>query len=146
MSTVSFEVFQRIAASPAAVWSVLGNYERDHEWREGVQMRQEPPGMAAAGATTFERLRLWGSDMRVVARLEEVEPGRRLTFRTLESDVPVYGERKVEPDGQGSRVTVRIEMTPTGLWSLLRHPLRSMFRRRFIADLARLANLVERAA
>lgn len=144
MRSVSFEVSQCVAASPAAVWSVLGNYERDHEWREGVEMRQEPPGMAVAGATTFERLKLWGSDMRVVARLEEVEPGRRLTFRTSESDVPVYGERKVEPHAQGSKITVRIEMSPSGIWSLLRRPLSAMFRRRFVSDLARLANLVER--
>lgn len=145
MGTVSFEVTRDVAATPAQVWSVLADYARDREWRAGVEMRQEPPGMAVAGAITHERLRLLGSEMRVVARLEEVEAGRRLTFCTVESDVPVRGERRVEPRGDGSRVTMRLEMEPTGLWALFAAPLVSMFRRRFARDLDRLASLVEAA-
>lgn len=143
MGTVSFEVARDVAAPPARVWAVLADYARDREWRAGVEMRQEPPGMAIAGAITHERVRLFGSEMRVVARVEEVEAGRRLTFRTLESDVPVRGERRVEPRGEGSRVTVRLEMEPTGLWALFGGPMAAMFRRRFAHDLDRLATLVE---
>lgn len=107
-------------------------------------MRQEPPGAAVAGAMTYEQLRFLGSEMRVVARIEEVEPGRRLRFATVESDVPVRGERLVEARGDGgSRVTVRLEMEPTGLWALLRRPLAALFQRRFAKDLERLAALVE---
>lgn len=148
MAPVAFEVSRDVGAPPERVWAVLADYSRDHEWRSGVQMRQEPPGLAVAGALTYERLRLWGREMRVVARLEEVEAGRRLTFRTVESDVPVWGERRVEPWGSrgGSRVTVRIEMSPSGLWSLMRRPLGALFKRRFERDLERLALVVQATA
>jgi hypothetical protein len=127
---------------------VLADYARDGEWRAGVTMRQESAGMAVAGAVTHERLRFLGSEMRVVARVEEIEPGRRLAFRSLESDVPVHGERRVEPLGPGrSRVTVRIAMEPTGAWAWLGRPLTAMFRARFARDLERLARLLmERGA
>lgn len=144
MSAVKLEVSQQIAAPAARVWAVVANYARDRDWRRGVEIRQEPPGMAVAGALTYERLRLFGSDKQVVARLEEVEPGHRLTFRTIEGDVAVRGERRVEARGDGeSCVTVRLEMEPTGLWSLLQKPLVALFRRRFAQDLERLAKLVE---
>lgn len=144
MSTVTFEVSKQIAAPAARVWAVVADYARDREWRRGVEMRQEPPGMAAQGALTYERLRLLGSDQHVVARLEEVEPGHRLTFRSIESDVPVRGERRVEARGDGgSCVTVRLEMEPSGLWALLQKPLAALFRWRFAQDLERLAKLVE---
>lgn len=145
MSNVTFEVTKDVAAPPARVWAVLADYARDREWRAGVEMTQDPPGRAVAGALTHERLRLFGAEMRVVARVEEVEDGRRLTFRAIESDVPVTGERRVEPHGDGSRVHVRLDMQPSGLWALFAAPLGAMFRRRFARDLDRLAALVERA-
>lgn len=130
-------------ASPEHVWSVLADYGRDHEWRAGVEMRQEPLGLASPGALTYERLRFLGSVKRVVARIEEVKPGVCLRFRSIESDVPLCGERRVEPWGtNGSRVTVRVEMAPTGVWKLFAKPMASLFKRRFAKDLERLAKLV----
>lgn len=145
MSVVSFEITKDLAASPPEVWSVLADYSRDREWRAGVEMRQEPPGLAAPGALTYERLQFLGSEKQVVARVEEVEAGRRLTFRTLQSDVPVWGERCVEPHGEhGSRVTVRLRMMPKGAWAWFARPLAFLFRRRFERDLERLAALLGR--
>lgn len=143
MKPVTIEVTRDVDAAPAQVWSVLADYARDREWREGVEMRQEPPGPAIAGATTFERLRFLGQEQTVVARIETVEPERRLTFRTIESDVPVRGERRVEATGDGrSRVTMRLHMDLEGLWALGATPVRLLFRRRLARDLDRLAALV----
>ncbi len=143
----AFEVTQVVEAPSSAVWSVLADYARDGEWRAGVSMRQEPPGMAIAGAVTHERVRLLGIEMRVVARVEEVDAGRRLTFRTVESDVPVHGERRVDPVGANrSQVTVRLAMEPVGVWAWFKKPLTALFRRRFARDLQRLAALVERGS
>lgn len=146
MGATSFVVTKDVSAPSSAVWSVLADYARDRDWREGVIMRQDPPGLATEGALTYEELRMFGMRKQIVARVEEVEPGRRLRFRTLKSDVPVTGERLVEPLGEGgSRVTVRIDMAPTGIWAVFRKPLAGMMRRRFADDLERLAALVESA-
>ena len=142
-SEICFEVSREIAAPVHAVWLVIADYARDHEWREGVHMRQEPPGLARAGAITHEQLRMLGSVHRVSARLEEVIDQRRIVFRTIESDVPVHGVRALEPTRDGVRVTVRITMSPRGAWRLVARPMAAMLRRRFERDLARLASLVE---
>ena len=79
----------------------------------------------------------------MVARVETVDPGRSLTFRTVESHVPVRGERRVEATGDGrSRVTMRLDMELAGLWALGAAPVRLLFRRRVARDLERLAALV----
>ena len=143
MRTVTIEVSRDVDAPAQDAWAVFADYARDHEWREGVQMRQEPEGLAVPGAMTYERLVLLGSESRVVARIEEVEPGRRLSFRAIESDVPVRGERRVETKSEGkSRVTLRLEMSPSGLWAVIARPVTFFFRRRVARDLDRLAALV----
>lgn len=146
MDAISFEVKRTFAAPPEALWAVIGDYARDGEWREGVQMRQEPPGMAVQGATTYEQLRFLGQTHVVVATLESVEPGRAIVFRTTESDVPTHGERRIEPTRDGCTVTVRIALTPTGVWRVVAHPMAALLRRRFERDLERLATLVEAPA
>lgn len=144
MSFQEIVVQKSLPVSPERIWAVLGNYARDREWRSGVEMRQEPPGMAIQGAMTYETLRFLGRTMSVVARLEEVEPGKRLVFQTVESDVPVRGERRVEPLDDGkSLVTLKLSLRPAGLWAIFAAPMAQLLRRRVARDLDSLAALVQ---
>lgn len=147
MSNREISVSKRIHASQQTVWAVLANYARDSEWRQGVEMRQEPPGMAVTGALTYEQLRFLGQTMRVVARIEEVEPGKRLVFQTIESDVPVRGERRVEAlDDETTLVAVNLSLRPSGVWALFAAPLAALLKRRFTRDLETLAAQLEARA
>lgn len=128
-------------ASPAAVWSVIADYSRDPEWREGVRMRVEPVGLVRDGTITHEQLRMFGSWQPTVARIRDVEPGR--TFRFVSEDGKVDGTRTIEPTPQGSRLTVRLRVSVPGALALFAPLLGWLFRRRVRRDLLRVRRLVE---
>jgi hypothetical protein len=77
MASFGYHLTIDVAAPPASVWSVIADYTRDPEWRAGVRMTVEPPGLVRNGSVTTEDLRMLGSWHRTKARICEVEPGRR---------------------------------------------------------------------
>lgn len=139
MASFGHELSIDLAASPAAVWAVIADYERDPDWREGVRMAVEPRGEVRDGTTTREQLRLLGSWHHTTARIRDVEPGRR--FRFVSEDGRIDGTRTVETAGAGSRLTVRLRVEVAGVMALLAPLLGWLFRRRVRRDLTRLAAL-----
>ncbi len=127
------------------VWRVVADYSRDPDWRAGVvTMAPSTLGRVRPGTTTAEQLRTAGSTWRNTGVVTEVEPGRRFSWRTT-SGVPASGSRAVTPrPGGGSRVELRLSVTPTGARRLLRPLLAGMLRRGLAADAVRLRQLVER--
>ena len=124
------------------VWAVLGDYRRDPEWRAGVStMDPAPPGPAATGQTTDERMRFAGRGYRNGGRVESVGPGRELRWRTT-SGVDADGTRAVdELPGGRSRVRVETRVRPHGMDRLFAPVLGPLLRRRLRADLRRLRDL-----
>ncbi len=125
------------------VWSVVGDYRRDQEWRAGVAtMDPSPPAPARPGQTTDEHLRFAGRDYRSGGVVETVGPGRTLTWRTT-SGVDAEGRRTVE-ELPGGRCRVRLETTvrPHGMDRVFAPMLGVLLRRRLAGDLRRLAALV----
>lgn len=128
-------------ASLERVWSVIADYTLDPTWREGVQMRQEPPGLVREGTQTFEALRMLGSLHHTEAVVHDVHPGRSFRFRSR--DGRVSGSRELEPSGASTRLTVTLRVQPPVSLALFTPLLGLMFRRRVQRDLARLRALVE---
>jgi uncharacterized protein YndB with AHSA1/START domain len=129
------------------VWTVLGDYRRDPQWRAGVStMDPKPPGPAEVGQTTDEHLRFGGRSYRNGGRVETVGPGRSLTWRTT-SGVDANGGRAVdELPGGRSRVRMEITVRPHGTDRLLAPVLRVLLRRRMAADIGRLRAVAAGAA
>lgn len=95
-------------APPAEVWEALTVPERLEEWfANDVELEVEP-----GGEGTFT----WGNGEVRRARVDEVEPGRRLAFRWSEDEPEAGSETTVvftlEEVPEGTRVTVT-ESAPT---------------------------------
>lgn len=129
-----------LPAAPEAVFALVGDYARDPEWREGVQMRSVPVGIVRDGTRTYEDLRLFGSTQRTVATIDRVRPPH--SFRFVSEDGSVEGTRSVEPHGAGSRLTVELRVRLSGLMGLFAPFLGFVFRRRVGRDLVRLRSLL----
>jgi uncharacterized membrane protein len=130
-----------IAAPAEQVWSVLGNYPQDPQWRQGVRsMTLAPQGAPAPGSQTVEVLEFAGKTYRNVGVLQMVAPNR-IEWKTIEG-ARAQGSRMVRPAGLG-RCVARLELTviPSGIESLLAPLLGWMLRRNIRQDLARLAQL-----
>jgi uncharacterized membrane protein len=132
-----------IDAPATAVWAVLSAYGRDPEWRTGVLlMEPSPPGPAEPGTTTHEEMRLGGRTYVNDGVVDEVDPGRRLTWHTTEG-ADASGARMVEPLADGScRVTLTLRVRPHGVEAFMAPVIRRMLERNLRRDLRALAALV----
>lgn len=128
-----------LPVSPDEVFALVGDYARDPEWREGVQIIPVPLGIVRDGTRTYEDLRLFGSTQRTVATITDVHPPH--SFRFVSEDGNVVGMRSIEPLGSGSRFTVRLRVRLAGFMALLAPILGFVFRKRVERDLVRLAAL-----
>ncbi len=140
MTSFGHQLSIDLDASPDVVWSVIADYARDPEWREGVRMAVEPNGPVGDGTVTREQLRMFGRWHATTARIRDVEPGR--TFRFVSEDGKVEGTRTIERTPRGSRVTVQLRVWVSPASKLLARLLGWTFRRRVRRDLARLRRLV----
>ncbi|ASF08513.1 hypothetical protein NBRGN_099_00050 [Nocardia brasiliensis NBRC 14402] len=144
MKTYDLTAETTIDRPAALVWELVADYANDSAWRTGVvTMSAEPPGLAAPGTRTAEELRLAGLTWRNLGEVDTVEPGVRLTWRTV-SGADAAGARTVRPMTPG-RCLVRLELrlTPHGLERAVGPLLAYMLRRNLIRDLAALRALAE---
>ena len=144
MTTIDLSTTVDVMAGTDEVWAILADYERDPEWRSGVEtMTPSAAGPATPGLTTLEILRFGGRTYRNAGVVEAVDPGRQLAWRTT-SGADAHGSRTVEPrDGGGSRVTLLLHVRPHGVERLMAPVLRRLLRRTLVADAGRLRALVE---
>lgn len=131
----------------SAVWAVVADYERDPDWRQGVEtMAPSSSGLVRVGTTTSEVLHFGGRTYRNAGEVTEVEPGRAFCWRTT-SGADAEGCRRVETSRDGSAcVTIEVTVRTHGVERVLQPLLVRMLRRRQVKDLQRLATLVEAEA
>ena len=133
------------ASCPADdAWAALADYARDAEWRGAVEsMVPTPPGPAAPGTVTAERMRFAGRTLHNDGEVVTTGPGRRFTWRTT-SGVDAEGSREVTPLGPGRcRIALHTRVRPTGAERFYAPLARAVLRRALRADLRRLRDLVE---
>lgn len=143
----TFRATTTIDRPPAEVWAVVADYDRDPEWRKGVEtMAPSTRGPAVVGTTTDEVLHLGGRTYRNRGEVLAVEPGRRLEWRTVRG-ADANGSRTVTPTADGrSEVELVLGVRTHGLERLLQPVLAPMLRKGLHQDLARLAALLRRTS
>lgn len=139
----TFRATTTIDRPPAEVWAVVADYDRDPDWRKGVEtMAPSASGPAVAGTTTDEVLHLGGRTYRNHGQVVAVDPGRRLEWRTLRG-ADANGSRTVTPTADGrSEVELVLEVRTHGLERLLEPVLAPMLRKGLHQDLGRLKALL----
>ena len=135
-----------IARTPGAVFAIFADYDRDPQWRGGVEeMRHEPPGEARVGTTTEESLRLVGRRLVTSGRVTAYEPGQLLAFETTGGPIAARGTRTVAATATGTEARYALTANLRGGYRLLAPLLAASFRRGVRADLRRLKGLSEGA-
>ncbi|MGI8925688.1 MAG: SRPBCC family protein [Tepidiformaceae bacterium] len=113
METVSESI--AIGAPPERVFAIAGSYENDPRWRGSVTtMRQDPAGAVAAGTKLHEVAKFLGMKVEMKARVDEVQPGRRVAYTSTSTPKPVRGWRDFAPEGDGTLVTIGVEVVAGG--------------------------------
>jgi uncharacterized membrane protein len=144
MKQISLSHSVDLPVTPGAAWAVIADYARDPEWRTGViSMTAKPSGAVDVGTVTVEELRFGGKSYSNVGEVVAVETGRMLEWRTTDG-ADADGRRSVTPRSDGGcRVTLELNVRPTGIERLLAPILTRMLARNLRSDLARLGKTLE---
>jgi Polyketide cyclase / dehydrase and lipid transport len=97
-----------------------------------------PPGPMVQGSRLQEEAAVLGRRVVTESVVDELEPGRRFTFRHVAGPIPVSGEYLVEAVGEGARLTYTLSAELWGIWAVATPYLRSSGPRTMARSLARL--------
>ena len=97
-----------VAAPPHQVWSVMSDIERWPEWTDTVRSAKRlDSGPLAVGSTA----RVFQPRLApAVFKVTWLEEGRGFTWVTRSLGVRATADHRIEPSGQGSRVTLSVKM------------------------------------
>jgi carbon monoxide dehydrogenase subunit G len=99
-----------INASPERVWAVMVDVERWPEWTESMKS-VERLGSWEFGVGSRAKLRIRRSPNANVWTVTELTPNRSFTWRTNSGGVKGVAAHIIEPDGNGSKVTLTVDLS-----------------------------------
>ena len=103
---MDFSTTVDIAAPPGAVWTVMADIERWHEWTASIKgIRQLTKGPLAVGSRALVRQPRFPPAVWTVTAFE---PGRSFVWVTGSPLIRAYGQHSVTPIAGGSRVTLAL--------------------------------------
>ena len=102
---------------PLEVFAYVSDFDRAKEWRVEVRESiQTPPGPMVVGSRLHEESAIMGRRVVTESVVDELEPGRRFSFKHLAGPIPVGGEYLVEAMADGAKLTYTLTAELRGLW------------------------------
>jgi carbon monoxide dehydrogenase subunit G len=126
---VKVEVSRRCSAPPEAVWEWVADPHRHIQMLPGGDMQAE---LATAGVSEL-----------MVVRITATDPPRRMEEERIDGRRKATTVFEVEPDGDGSRVTIRSEVEVPRLVAGLAKPAVTRALEEQLANLDRLSSGAE---
>jgi uncharacterized protein YndB with AHSA1/START domain len=118
MAPISTSV--EIARRPEDVFSYITDVSRHPEWQEGlVSVSVETEGPLRVGSRLVHRRKVGPATVATTSEITAFEPPHLLAFRGLDGPVRADGTQRVDPVGEGSRVSFEMEMHGHGLGALM---------------------------
>jgi len=136
-----------IRRAPEDVYAFMDDVAREREWQPNLESAaQDPPGPTRVGTRKRYVSHFMGRRVQNTYEVLELEPGRRMVQRTLPgSSARVWSETRWEEVPEGTRVTLTVEATPSGLMKLLPAGVLEAATRKEMGDsLARLKRILEK--
>jgi uncharacterized protein YndB with AHSA1/START domain len=138
---ITMESSASIARPATEVFEFVSDLRNDPRWHTDILEARLTGDEPIGQGTTFAiRLKPFMGQSDGSVTVSEYEPPRRLVLRGQMGKVAPTLILIVEPQGDGSRFTRRVEMEPPGMMRLLAPFMNGMFRKRnagFVANLKR---------
>ena len=136
-----------IARRPEDVFAYIDDLSRHGEWQEAiVNVDVETEGPTRVGTRATDTRRVPGGPRPVTYEITEHDPPRKASFRGVNGPVRPVGTITVEPVGNGSRVTIRLELEGHGIGKLMAPLAMRQARKQVPKDQARLKERLESRA
>jgi uncharacterized membrane protein len=136
-----------VTRSADEVFAFIADAENNPRWQRGMRScRWVTPGPIGVGSTYTQRARFLGRDIASTFEVTDLQPGRSISIRTIESTFPIEVTRSAVPIGDDrTRVNAVVVGDPTGVFRIATPVLRRMVQRSVRADYRRLQRLLDRA-
>jgi uncharacterized protein YndB with AHSA1/START domain len=135
-----------IAAPPERIWDYLIDPDKGVLWQQSMlELAKEGPGAIEKGSTYRGVIKVAGRKMPWTAEVTELEPNRRVAYKSTESPVSFTIQHTLENLGGRTRMSVRNESGSLGsFFGKLADPIVvKLYERSLRADLDSLKTLVE---
>jgi uncharacterized protein YndB with AHSA1/START domain len=142
--TLDVTATETIAADPDRVFAYATDPANDPVWIGGITQAEllgEPP--LGKGSSVRRLASFMGRRIEYVLEVAELEPGSRLAMRSVRSPFPMAVTYSFEPTDGGTRMAIRVEGEPGGMYRLAGPFLPGMVRRSVAGDLRRLKGIQE---
>ena len=142
--TLDVTATETIATDPDRVFDYATDPAHDPVWIGGISQAEllgEPP--VGKGSSVRRVASFMGRRIEYVLEVAELEPGARLAMRSVRSPFPMAVTYTFEPASDGTRMSIRVEGEPGGLYRLAGPFLPGMVRRSVVGDLRRLKAILE---
>jgi uncharacterized protein YndB with AHSA1/START domain len=142
MAPISTSV--EISRRPEDVFAYITDVSRHPEWQEGlVSATREDEGPIRVGSRAVHRRKLALGTVTTTSEITALDPPRLLSFRGLDGPIRAEGSQRVEPAGEGSRVSFEMEMHGHGLGVLMLPLARRQATRQVAASHEKLKQILE---
>jgi carbon monoxide dehydrogenase subunit G len=129
-----------VPVPPAEVFPWLLDVDKVPRWVEGVESYEVAgDGPVGPGSRLRQTVTVSGLTLTMELEVVEYDPPRSATTRSELRGIAAESVYRVEPEGEGSRVTQTVALDPKGMSAKLLAPMvRSHLDAKLSADLARL--------
>jgi uncharacterized protein YndB with AHSA1/START domain len=142
MAPISTSV--EIARRPEDVFAYITDVPRHPEWQEGlVSATLETGEPVRTGSRVVHRRKLGLGTVATTSEITALEPPRIVAFRGIDGPIRAEGTQRVEPVGEGSRVSFEMEMRGHGLGTLMLPIARRQASRQVVASHEKLKRILE---
>jgi hypothetical protein len=131
-----------IARAPADVFAFLADGTTNLQWRDGVTDIRLKSGTGIGAIYEQGVNGPFGRRVPADYEITGYEPNRPIAFRAIAGPVRPEGAYELEPAAGGTRLTFRLNCSPSG-WSKIMAPLVAKTMRSEVAQLDRLRAILE---
>jgi uncharacterized membrane protein len=127
------------------VFSFLNNFEHDPSWQAGIiEAKQVPEGAARLGTIVKQVRRFMGRRLDYTGEVVDHEEPKKIWVKSVSGPYPFEGGYRLEPTDGGTRLTLLLKVTPTGIIRFTQSMVARELRQQMEADSNRLKALLNR--
>jgi hypothetical protein len=134
-----------VATSPEDVAAYMFDPHHDPDWITGIERVDPPAAPVGVGTETHRLAKFMGRRIDYVLRVVQHVPDRLLVMESVQAPFPMGVTYGVDPDGSGSRVSLRVTGGYGPLMRLAQPIVSRQIRRSLEADLRHLRGQLEEA-
>lgn len=132
-----------VTRSIEEVFLFLSNFEQDPHWQSGIsEAKQIPQGVVLVGTTIRQVRHFLGRRLDYTGEVVEYEENKKIWVKSISGPYPFEGGYALEPVAGGTRVTILLNVQPTGIIRFTQSMVARELKKQIEMDSSRLRDLL----